>query len=71
MDYEVWDEVNVDDEYITVGKPITTQKSGIVGIVREIHDVPNHPFLFRLRLDVNGETRWTTYELGLEKFDEE
>jgi len=41
-----------------VGSPFTTRKSGVTGIVQEI--VKNDNGSYRLRLDVNGEDRWTT-----------
>ena len=42
----------------SVGSPFTTQRAGIVGVVQEV--VKNANGSFRIRLDVNGETRWTT-----------
>jgi hypothetical protein len=42
----------------TVGSQFTTQRAGIVGVVQEI--VMNKSGSARVRLDVNGETRWTT-----------
>ena len=42
----------------TVGSQFTTQRAGIVGTVQEV--VKNANGSFRIRLDVNGETRWTT-----------
>ena len=42
----------------TIGQSFTTQKSGVSGIVQEI--VENKNGTFRLRLDVNGQDRWTT-----------
>lgn len=41
-----------------IGQPFTTAKSGVTGIVQEI--VANKNGTFRLRLDVNGQDRWTT-----------
>ena len=41
-----------------IGQSFTTQKSGVSGIVQEI--VANKNGTFRLRLDVNGQDRWTT-----------
>ena len=38
--------------------PFVTPKSGVRGIVKEI--VPTSTGYQRVRLDVNGETRWTT-----------
>jgi preprotein translocase subunit YajC len=45
-------------ENITIGSQFTTQKSGVSGTVQEI--VENKNGTFRVRLDVNGEPRWTT-----------
>ena len=44
---------------IELGQTYTTHKSGVVGQIMEI--VPNRTGSFRVRLNVNGETRWTTY----------
>ena len=41
-----------------VGSQFTTQKSGVSGIVQEV--VQNKTGSFRVRLDVNGQPRWTT-----------
>ena len=41
-----------------IGQSFTTQKSGVSGIVQEI--VENKNGTFRVRLDVNGQPRWTT-----------
>lgn len=41
-----------------IGQSFTTQKSGVVGTVQEI--VENKNGTFRIRLDVNGQDRWTT-----------
>jgi hypothetical protein len=43
---------------ITVGSQFTTAKSGVTGIVQEI--VKNSNGTSRVRLDVNGQDRWTT-----------
>ncbi len=43
---------------ITVGSQFATQKSGVVGIVREV--VQNKNGTQRVRLDVDGSDRWTT-----------
>ena len=43
---------------ITVGSQFATQKSGVVGIVREV--IKNASGSQRVRLDVNGTDRWTT-----------
>lgn len=42
----------------TVGSQFATQKSGVVGTVQEV--VANRNGSFRIRLDVNGQDRWTT-----------
>jgi hypothetical protein len=43
---------------LTVGSQFTTQKSGVVGTIEEV--VENKTGSFRVRLDVNGQPRWTT-----------
>lgn len=43
---------------ITVGSQFTTQKSGVVGTVQEV--IKNASGSLRVRLDVAGQTRWTT-----------
>ena len=42
----------------SVGSQFATQKSGVVGIVQEV--VKNASGSYRIRLDVNGQPRWTT-----------
>ena len=42
----------------TVGSQFTTVKSGVVGTIEEIVKNPNGSM--RIRLDVNGQPRWTT-----------
>ena len=42
----------------TIGQSFTTQKSGVTGVVQEI--VENKNGTYRIRLDVNGQDRWTT-----------
>ncbi len=42
----------------TVGSQFTTQASKVSGIVQEV--VMNKSGSARIRLDVNGDTRWTT-----------
>ena len=42
----------------TVGSLFTTQKSGTVGTVQEV--IENQNGTLRVRLDVNGQDRWTT-----------
>ena len=41
-----------------VGSPFTTAVSKVSGIVQEV--VANANGSFRVRLDVNGQPRWTT-----------
>jgi hypothetical protein len=41
-----------------IGQSYTTAKSGVTGVVQEI--VANKNGTFRIRLDVNGQDRWTT-----------
>lgn len=43
---------------IEIGQLFTTQASNVTGIVKEI--VKNPSGTFRVRLDVNGQPRWTT-----------
>lgn len=43
---------------LTVGSQFATQKSGVVGIIREV--VQNKNGTQRVRLDVNGTDRWST-----------
>lgn len=42
-----------------VGDTYTTQKSKVSGIIKEI--VPTNKNTVRVKLDVNGATRWTTW----------
>jgi hypothetical protein len=43
---------------LTVGSQFTTAKSGVVGTIQEI--IKNPSGSARVRLDVNGQPRWTT-----------
>ena len=43
---------------LTVGSQFTTAKSKVSGVIQEV--VENKNGTFRVRLDVNGEPRWTT-----------
>ena len=43
---------------LTVGSQFTTAKSGVSGVIQEV--VENKNGSFRVRLDVNGQPRWTT-----------
>lgn len=43
-----------------VGDTYTSQKSKVTGIIKEL--VPTNKDTIRVRLDVNGETRWTTWK---------
>jgi len=42
-----------------IGNLYTTTKSGLTGTIKEI--VVIRPDLVKVRLDVNGKTRWTTW----------
>jgi hypothetical protein len=48
----------MDKSSIEVGNTLTTNKSKITGVVKEI--VKNANGSLRVRLDVNGQDRWTT-----------
>jgi hypothetical protein len=43
---------------LTVGSQFTTAKSGVSGTIQEI--IKNPSGSARVRLDVNGQPRWTT-----------
>jgi hypothetical protein len=43
---------------LTVGSQFTTKKSGVSGTIQEV--IKNASGSFRVRLDVNGQPRWTT-----------
>lgn len=43
---------------LAIGSEFTTTKSGVVGTIEEIVVHPSG--VVRIRLDVNGETRWTS-----------
>jgi preprotein translocase subunit YajC len=43
---------------LTVGSQFVTAKSGVVGTIQEV--VQNKSGSYRVRLDVNGQPRWTT-----------
>lgn len=51
-------EAKMENKNITVGSQFTTAKSGVSGIVQEV--IENKTGSFRVRLDVNGQPRWTT-----------
>ena len=42
-----------------VGDTYTSQKSKVTGVIKEI--VPTAKNTVRVKLDVNGSTRWTTW----------
>jgi hypothetical protein len=42
----------------TVGSQFTTAKSGVTGEVKEV--IKNQNGTLRVKLDVNGQDRWTT-----------
>jgi len=48
----------MDKSSIEIGKTLTTEKSKVTGVVKEI--VQNANGSLRVRLDVNGQDRWTT-----------
>jgi hypothetical protein len=48
----------MDKSSIEVGNTLTTNKSKITGVVKEI--VKNANGSLRIRLDVNSQDRWTT-----------
>lgn len=41
-----------------IGESFTTAQSGVTGVVQEV--IKNSTGSFRVRLDVNGQPRWTT-----------
>ena len=43
---------------LTVGSQFTTAKSKVSGVIQEV--IQNKNGTFRVRLDVNGQPRWTT-----------
>jgi hypothetical protein len=43
-----------------VGDTYTSQKSKITGVIKEI--VPTDKNTIRVKLDVEGQTRWTTWK---------
>ena len=43
-----------------VGDLFTTQKSKVTGTIKEI--IPNASGSVRVQLDVDGDTRWTTFK---------
>ena len=42
----------------SIGETFTTAQSGVTGVVQEV--VKNASGTYRVRLDVNGQERWTT-----------
>lgn len=48
----------MDKSSIEIGNTLTTEKSKVTGVVKEI--VQNANGSLRVRLDVNGQDRWTT-----------
>ena len=51
--------MSVSNALYKVGDTYTTQKSKVVGVIKEI--VPTAKNTVRVKLDVNGATRWTTW----------
>jgi hypothetical protein len=43
-----------------VGDTYTSQKSKVTGVIKEI--IPTDKNTVRVKLDVNGATRWTTWK---------
>jgi hypothetical protein len=43
-----------------VGDTYTSQKSKVTGVIKEI--IPTDKNTVRVRLDVEGKTRWTTWK---------
>ena len=43
---------------LEIGQTITTAKSGVTGTVQEV--IKNATGSLRIRLEVNGQDRWTT-----------
>ena len=56
--YSVSERSKMSNATLTVGSQFTTAKSGVVGTIQEI--VNNKNGSMRVRLDVNGQPRWTT-----------
>jgi hypothetical protein len=48
----------MENKNLTVGSQFTTAKSGVSGTIQEV--IENKTGSFRVRLDVNGQPRWTT-----------
>jgi hypothetical protein len=51
--------MSVSNATYQVGDTYTSQKSKVVGVIKEI--VPTNKNTVRVKLDVNGATRWTTW----------
>jgi hypothetical protein len=51
-------EAKMTNATLTVGSQFTTQKSGVSGTIQEV--IQNKSGSLRVRLDVNGQDRWTT-----------
>ena len=51
--------MSVSNATYKVGDTYTSQKSKVVGTITEI--VPTNKHTVRVKLDVNGATRWTTW----------
>ena len=43
-----------------IGDLFTTQKTKVTGVIKQI--VPNASGSVRVQLDVDGDTRWTTFK---------
>ena len=49
----------VNNALYKVGDTYTSQKTKVTGVIKEI--VPTNKNTVRVKLDVNGATRWTTW----------
>ena len=56
--YSVSERKQMSNTTLTVGSQFTTAKSGVSGTIQEI--IKNPSGSARVRLDVNGQPRWTT-----------
>jgi hypothetical protein len=54
----LWGGIGSKMNTLTVGSQFTTAKSGVSGVIQEV--IQNKTGSFRVRLDVNGQDRWTT-----------
>ena len=52
--------MTINGKTYAVGDLFTTSKSKVTGVIKEI--VPNASGSVRVKLEVNGDTRWTTFK---------